>query len=105
MIAKCSSCSTSLGKRSFVAAVTDRGGAAEEGDAASADWMSVLSEVNPTLVDELDVDGVEWAVEVVPVQSAQATGDGGLDETCVWFRFCLSNVWCRNNRSYCGQLI
>ena len=92
LIAKCSSCSTSLGQRSFVAAVTDRGDAAEEGDAASADWMSVLSEVNPTLVDELDVDGVEWAVEAVPVQPAQATDDGGPDGACAWFTFCLSNV-------------
>src|SRR5947207_6737982 len=63
-----SKCSSSLRKSSCVAAV-DSGDAAEERDIASADRMFVLSEVNSTLVNELDDDGVEWVVDVLPVQS------------------------------------
>lgn len=53
-------CTSSLRKRSFV------GAGADSGDVASADRKF---EANSTLGDELDVDGLEWAVEALPVQS------------------------------------
>jgi len=58
--------SLSLRKRSFVAAVNDGGDAGEEGDIASA---VVLSKVNSILGNEFNVDGLEWAAEVLPIQS------------------------------------
>lgn len=94
--------SSLLRKRPFVAAVGDSCDAAEED---STDRLFGLSEVNSALGNELDVDGLEWAVEVLPIQSVRSLCHERLDGGFIWFTFRSSNVWGRNNRSYCGQLI
>lgn len=63
--------SSSLRKRSLVAAVDDTGDDGEGGDIASAHRLFVLLEVNSILWNELDVDGLEWAVEDFPIQSVR----------------------------------
>ena len=61
----------SLLKRSLVAGIIRGDNAAEDGKITSADRIFTSSEVNPSLVDRLGIDGVERAVGVLPVQSVK----------------------------------